>query len=257
MTIDDHAPPAAFDPADPQVLMAYADGELAAADASRVEAAIARDPALARIVDGHRALRTQLATAFSDVLAEPVPTRLQATLRAAVRDATPSRTPSAHARPRWTRREWLAMAASLVVGVALALALPPRDQRPGAEANLAASLVDGNWLARGALADALEGQLSGHAVAGVQPGLSFRALDGRYCRSFRLQAQRPLAGLACRDGATWRVSTLAAAADAGVAPMRQAGSALPPAVLADIDARIDGASLDAEAERKARAHGWR
>jgi hypothetical protein len=41
------------------------------------------------------------------------------------------------------------------------------------------------------------------------------------------------------------------------APMRQAGSALPPAVLADIDARIDGPSLDVQAERQARAQGWR
>jgi len=39
--------------------------------------------------------------------------------------------------------------------------------------------------------------------------------------------------------------------------MRQAGSALPPAVLADIDARIDGPSLDVQAERQARAQGWR
>jgi len=39
--------------------------------------------------------------------------------------------------------------------------------------------------------------------------------------------------------------------------MRQAGSTLPPAVLADIDARIDGQALDADGERKARAHGWR
>ena len=67
MNIDDRAQ-AALDPADPQVLMAYADGELAAADAARVEAAIAVDPALARIVDDHRALRARLSDAFAGVL---------------------------------------------------------------------------------------------------------------------------------------------------------------------------------------------
>jgi len=250
MNTDDHAPLAALDPADPQVLMAYADGELLPADAARVEAAIARDPALARIVEGHRALRAQLGAAFSSVLAEPVPARLHAALGA---DA---RVPAARSRPRWTRREWLAMAASLLVGIALALALPPRGMRSRGEPGLAASQVDGNWIARGALARALDEQLSGQASAGVQPGLSFHALDGRYCRSFRLQARRPLAGLACRDGAAWRVSTLAADVDTAVAPMRQAGSALPPAVLADIDARIDGPALDSAAERKARARDW-
>ena len=230
MNIDDRAQ-AALDPADPQVLMAYADGELAAADATRVEAAIAVDPALARIVDDHRALRARLSDAFAGVLAEPVPAGLHAALRAGARATASAPRPSTTSRPRWRRREWLAMAASLLVGA--------------------------NLVARGALARALDAQLSGQAVAGVQPGLSFRALDGRYCRTFQLQSPRALAGLACRDGAAWRVSTLAAVARVEAAPMRQAGSALPPAVLADIDARIDGPSLDVQAERQARAQGWR
>jgi hypothetical protein len=255
MNIDDRAQ-AALDPADPQVLMAYADGELAAADAARVEAAIAVDPALARIVDDHRALRARLSDAFAGVLAEPVPARLHAALRTGARATASPPMPSTASRPRWRRREWLAMAASLLAGVALALAVPQFNHRPR-DAGLAAAMVDANLVARGALARALDAQLSGQAVAGVQPGLSFRALDGRYCRTFKLQSPRALAGLACRDGAAWRVSTLAAVARVEAAPMRQAGSALPPAVLADIDARIDGPSLDVQAERQARAQGWR
>ena len=242
-----------FDPRDPQMLMAYADGELVAADAARVEAAMARDPALARIVDAHRALQAQLAGAFSGVLAEPVPARLQATLHAAARDPRRLRSSA----PRWTRREWLAMAASLLVGIALALALPRSGLRRHDAGGAAPMLVDADFVARGALARALDAQLSGAASADVQPELSFRAQDGRYCRSFRVHAARPLAGLACRDGAVWRVSTLATAVDVGTGAMRQAGSTLPPAVLADIDAHIDGQALDADGERKARAHGWR
>jgi hypothetical protein len=170
----------------------------------------------------------------------------------------PSRPASAPSRrPRWTRREWLAMAASVVVGMALALALPPR-LRPRDDAGLAASLVDGHWFARGVLARALDAQLSGGGDATVRLGLSFRALDGHYCRVFGLRSPRPMSGLACREDGQWRVSTLAAAGVAGDATsMRQAASALPPAVAADVDARIAGESLDAMGERRARATGWR
>ena len=92
--------------------MAYADGELPAVDAARVEAAIVPIRPL-RGVDGHRALRAQLGTAFSSVLAEPVPARLRAALRVDARDAPSARATAGRSRPRWTRREWLAMAASL------------------------------------------------------------------------------------------------------------------------------------------------
>jgi hypothetical protein len=38
--------------------------------------------------------------------------------------------------------------------------------------------------------------------------------------------------------------------------MQQASSAVTPAILRAIEARMDGASLDAEAERSARISGW-
>jgi len=257
MNTDDHAAGTRFDPTDPQALMAYADGQLDAIETARVEAAIARDPALAEIVAGHRALRARIDAAFSGVLTEPVPTRLQDTLHAVARGRAGSNRAMP---PRWSRREWLAMAASVVLGAtfALLIALPRRDARPLDGTMIAGTLVDSGLAARGALARALERQLGGASSdAGLQLGLSFRAVDGRYCRVFRLQAPRPVAGLACRDADAWRVSTLAATGAAAATPMRQAGSDLPPAVLADIDARIDGQSLDADAERKARAAGWR
>jgi hypothetical protein len=259
MNTDDHAADTVFDPTDPQALMAYADGQLDPLEAARVEAAIARDPALADIVDGHRALRARIDAAFSGVLAEPVPTRLRDTLQVSVRDRVRPRLNRTTPRARWARREWLAMAASVVLGAAFALllALPRRDARQLDGAMVAGTLVDSGLAARGALARALDRQLAGAGDAGLRLGLSFRAVDGRYCRVFRLQAPRPLAGLACHDADAWRISTLAATGAAASTPMRQAGSALPPAVLADIDARIDGQSLDADAERKARAAGWR
>ncbi|MFN3843995.1 MAG: zf-HC2 domain-containing protein, partial [Rehaibacterium terrae] len=56
-------------------LMAYVDGELDAAQAAQVEAAIAADPALAAAVARQRRLRERLRAAFDPVLDQPVPER--------------------------------------------------------------------------------------------------------------------------------------------------------------------------------------
>ena len=61
---------------DDEILMAYADGELDPARRAEIDAAIAKDPALARRVEQQRALRARLAGAFAKVLDQPVPERL-------------------------------------------------------------------------------------------------------------------------------------------------------------------------------------
>lgn len=243
-------------------LMAYVDGELDAALAARVEAAIAADPALAERVERHRALRARLGDAYARVLDEPVPERLRAVLGTASTGAAPqvsslhlAPTSSRRTRPRWSAREWTAMAASLLLGVLLARGLPLPQQ----EASSDSALVDAAMRARGGLAQALDQALAGEpAAARVAVGLSFRARDGGYCRSFRIADARPLAGLACRgDGDTWRVTTLAEAGPAAGDGLRQASTALPASVLADVDARIEGDPLDAGQERAARDARWR
>jgi hypothetical protein len=88
----------------------------------------------------------------------------------------------------------------------------------------------------------------------VKLGTSFQARDGSYCRSFTLGAT---GGLACRDGGQWRIPVLAEGEPEQAGAYRQAGSALPAAVLDAIDQRIAGAALDAQAERAARDRGWR
>ncbi len=240
---------------DEATLMAYADGELSVADAARVAAALAADPAAAQVVAAHRALRARVGAAFAGVLDEPVPAALRDAARSGPLGATSIGTlhPARAVRARWSSREWLAMAASVVLGVALGLLfLLPRQDGPGR-----LDVVDNDLVARGVLARALDRQLSADSAGPVQLGLSFRAGDGRYCRAFALRDARPLAGLACRSGDAWQVSTLAQDTAARTGAMRQASSAWPAAVLADIDARIQGESLDAGAERAARAHGWR
>jgi hypothetical protein len=64
------------------------------------------------------------------------------------------------------------------------------------------------------------------------------------------------AGLACRAGGQWRIPVLAEAAPEAAGGYRQAGSALPAAVLDAIDERIAGKPLDAAGEEAARARGW-
>lgn len=53
------------------------------------------------------------------------------------------------------------------------------------------------------------------------------------------------------------MQSLAAVEAAPAGAMRQAASALPPAVLQAIDARIAGDPLDAARKRQARDRGWR
>ncbi len=61
-----------------EMLMAYADGELDLVARAEIEAAMARDPEVARAVERHRATAAQIRGAYDGVLAEPVPRRLAA-----------------------------------------------------------------------------------------------------------------------------------------------------------------------------------
>ena len=90
--------------------------------------------------------------------------------------------------------------------------------------------------------------------AGVRLGVSFVAKDGNYCRSFMLPH---MAGLACRNGAEWRIPVMASSGPGAAGTYRQAGSEMPPAVLEAIDERIAGKALDANAERAASKQGWK
>jgi len=241
---------------DDETLMAYADGELEPAKRAAIEAAMAQDPDLALRVTQQRALRAKLANAFGKVLEQPVPDRLEAAARAGVKTeagrgnvlkfpARSARAPS----PPWRAREWVAMAASLLLGVLLSWRLLGPD----------AGVFEagkGGLLARGELARALDQQLASEQ-RGDEPvsiGLTFKAREGNYCRSFVLRSAQT-AGLACRVGSEWQV----AATDSSVASqggMQQASSAFPPSILRIIESRMEGTVLDAEKEKSAQQGAW-
>ncbi len=240
-----------------EILMAYADGELDEPQRSEVDAAVRADPALARIVAGHRALRRDVAAAFAGVLDEPVPARLQPTAGAKVLSFEAARSARGRTQAPPPRRispsawpKWAALAATVVVGV---LAGSVWLHGGGDDAFVSAD-AGGRLTARGELASALSRQLASEPARGsaVRIGVSFAARGSSYCRSFSAGAK---AGLACRDGESWRIPVLTDAPP-GTGDYRQAGSA-PGAVLEAIDERMAGEPLDAAAEKAARDRGWK
>ncbi len=142
------------------------------------------------------------------------------------------------------------MAASLAVGLFVGMLVM---REPAASY----ASVDGVLVARGELDTALDSQPASAStgVSGVRIGFSFRNRDGDYCRTFHLQRDASLAGLACRSGDAWQLQVLAAA-PAREGEVRPA-AAMPIAVLRAVDAAIEGDPLDAEAEAAARNADWR
>jgi hypothetical protein len=249
---------------DEETLMAYADGELEAAQRAEIAAAIERDPALAARVEKMRAVRAKVAGAFATVLRQPVPERLrQAANGGAASVSTPVTAPSRGnvvqfpsrgtpaPRAPWRAREWLAMAASLMLGIVVTWQVL---QKPDDPDFITAS--NGALVARGALAKALDEQLASRQdrAGAVVIGLSFEARGKSYCRTFTLRASAT-AGLACREGTEWQIP-VTTAVEIPTGEMQQVATPIPPAVMQAIETRIAGDTLDVQGEEEARAKGW-
>ncbi|MEO6276310.1 NepR family anti-sigma factor [Roseateles sp.] len=193
--------------------------------------------------------RRRISAAFDGVLNEPVPDRLKALLAepaAQVVDLGAVRAKAqgkGRAMSNWAA--WGGMAATLVLGTLIGTRLAPPT---GAEDRLVAT---------GEIAKALDRQLASAPTAGpgaVAVQVSFKAKDGRWCRSFSTPAS---AGLACREGdGAWALQQVATVATPS-GGMRQAASSLPPSVLTAVDAAMAGEALNAEQEKAARDAGWR
>ena len=238
-----------------EMLMAYVDRELDAAASAAIDAAIARDAELAARVERQRRLRVAVHAAFEPILQEPMPKRL---LDAASGTAPVSS--ASRAQRRWAWFEWSAMAASVVLGVLIG-GVFIGDSRRAPAVDPGSDLVAerGHVVARGGLALALSEQLASTQKpdAPVRMGLTFLSKNGEYCRTFALE-KGAAAGLACSSAGEWRIQVIAQADRAGTScDYRTAAAQLPPAVLREVDVRIQGGSLDAEAERAAQQRGWK
>jgi hypothetical protein len=210
---------------------------------AQVKAALAEDASLREKLAARQKLRARLSAAFDSVLSEPVPERLTA----AVTAARPANVVSLAERraAKWSVREWGAMAASVAAGLLIGVGVM------NTQAPLLAA-TDGGLVARGALAHALDTQLASDTAGAVRIGLSFRAEDGRYCRTFQL-TRGATSGLACRDAGAWDVAMTARSTSGG--EIRTAGASQE--ILDAVDDMIDGEPLDATAEAQARDAGWR
>lgn len=217
-------------------LIAYVDGALTPQDSTTFEAEVASDPALAAEVARHRRLAERIAGAYAPVLHELVPPRLTV-LAGAANDPVSA---------RWALPQWGAVAASLLLGLVGGRALWP------GEGPLA--LRRGELVARGDLETALTTQLASQQGA-LAVGLSFKARDGRYCRTFASPAAH-LAGLVCRRDGRWVAQTTTAWTPGQNTAYRTAASDTPAVVLTAVDGMIAGPALDAAAERAARDKGW-
>jgi hypothetical protein len=233
-------------------LMAYVDGELDPSARSRVEAAVAADPALEARVREQQVLSQRLSAHFDPVLTEPLPVALRALPGgAAGRSAPPSRV-----RRRWHWQEWSAIAATLVIGVLLGPYVM-RSSQP-----LPFISAGGRVVAIGGLERALMAQTSGATEAtgsgGTAIGLSFRTNTGEYCRTFAMNPGP--AGLACREWGEWVVEVLARnprARQGSAEAYRQAGTAFPAVIREAVEARISGEPLTGAEEVAQAARGWR
>lgn len=231
-----------------EMLMAYVDGELSPQDVALVDAAVAADEALAARLARHRRLAGAVAGAFAEVALEPVPDRLADAVSGGGKVVSLDAVRQSRARP--SPGQWGLVAAGIAAGVVVGVSLP-RGPAP---------LVGGDMRARGQLASALDSQLASRPEKGdlVRVGLTFRARDSRYCRTFTVTKGDGPAGLACHDGDGWTVRmAVARAATTPAGDYRTAAADTPPEVIAAAQAIMLDEPLDAAGEAAAKARGWR
>lgn len=227
-----------------EMLMAYADGELDAATAARVEAALEQDEALAERLGVFLNTRSALKAAFDP--APPVSPQLEAAVRgmAAPAPQVVALTARRTARPVW---QPVAFAASLALAVGLGagwflngpagIGAPQLALAPGAAAVLAE-------LPSGRSADLADG----HSLSVIA---SFEDAQGTLCREIAQDgAGGSLLAVACKAGAAWELR-FAIAAGSGGESYRPASA--PEALDAWLAATGAGAPLPPEAEAEALA----
>lgn len=243
------------------ILLAYVEGSLPPDESRRVADEVAKDGELHAYVEEQKRLNARLQTAFAPrPEGPPVPEPAPAAQDKARKPSLASRFKfdwpkfdgfaPAKLAPHWIPAA--AMTAGLVLGALLAASF-------GTGADIRAQ--GGRLTAQGNLARVLTAQLSfeaGGDVAPARAGASFFGKDGYFCRSFEsLGPQGALAGIACRENGVWRIAALAEAERREATPLRPAGFDTPASVRAAMSAMMVGEVLNEDAERAARAQGWR
>ena len=228
---------------DLEALIAFADGELSAADREEVQRALDADPALRAQLEAQQRLRLRINAAFDPVAREAPPANLVAAVGAAGNVVSLTAR-----RPRWSMREWSAMVASLAAGLIVGIGVLRPQPIVAAD--------NSELVAAGLLYQGLNTQLASDNGAPLHIGLTFRNRDGAYCRTFALDTSH-MQGLACRSRSRWRLEIVTHDGTPNGGDMRAAATEINPAILAAAQSTINGDVLDASAERRARDVQWR
>lgn len=237
---------------DDETLMRRIDGELSREASDRIDAEALHDQDLAKRLARIRGLRTLAREAF--VVA---PDARDVALARMITGADPAPSPWARltgalADAFAPRRAalWGGLAvATFVGGLVLGPLLNPAED--GFVMSSGGAIVDAGLvrvLDQGLASDGEDTE--GRAVA-----LTYRDIDGRWCRTFRAGVVG-VAGLACRDEGHWAIRALTPLGDP-TGEVRTAASDTPAVIMAAVDAGLSGETLDAAAEERARDGGWR
>lgn len=223
---------------------AWLDGELAPDAAARMAAKVAADPALVQVADRHRGLSHRLNRAFDSISAAPVPDSIARAGRSAdIIDFAGAR------RRRLPLPSWGLQAAAMAASLAIGLVVGGSFKGGGPVAS-----DHGQLIASAALGHALDVRLaSAPANEGVRILLTFREHSGHYCRTY---TDRGASGLACRDGARWRIRGLFQASDGQGGDYRMAAGP-DPHLMALVDQAIVGEPLDVRGEKAAIREAWK
>lgn len=252
--------------ADDAALSAFIDGSLPAAEAEALRRRLEREPALAQRLEALSRVDALLGAVYGGVASEPLPQRVVDLLRVPEDRQQPSNVVPLQRRPASrfaTVPAAIAAGVALAVGFGLSFVLVPETRSPGSLAFVAESgLIEPD----SPLYRVLQLQPSGESqplASGLSatPRLSFRAVDGGYCRQLELAGTRGTTeALACRRDQAWQlelVSFRAAARSADDELFRPASGDASPHIEDAIDALIDGPPLGRDAEGAAIAGGWR
>ncbi len=248
---------------DDELLSAFLDDELGAAERSALERRLAAEPALARRLAALRRADQALGRAYGPVADEPLPKALLDLLADGEAGDEPKVVPlRRRGRPRFTLPASIAAGIALAVGIGLGLKLALDDGEWQADTALRANAL---LEADGELFGVFETAASGESVAltdrvSATPRLSFRTAGGGYCRELGLETGAGFTALVgCRETGGWRLEavvrteTPAGVPDDGAfVPASGPADALDE-IVADL---MTGAPLGADAERAAIDAGW-
>ena len=249
---------------DDELLSAFIDGALPPDLLVALERRLQAEPALAARLKRLERANVVVRDAYAPIAAEPLPQRVldlfDAPRRVEKADASVLDL-AAHRRARGLRFAPLptSLAAGVALAVGLALGYLVTSRTPASDAALIASA---GVIATGTpLHEVLETTTSattreiGRGVS-VTPMLTFRSVDGDYCRQVDVASERGGGeALACRRDGSWRFE--AVSFSAGATANGQFRPASRSSVIdAAIDERIDGDALGVSAEKAVIEQRW-